>query len=110
MPLLQCFRQWPKVAEQESHAYNCMLKADDSQSVGFLTCAKCKICDTNHIPLATAYSALGLIYVNQLPQCHSSFEEADEIPDYPHSSNEFLQDLFCSKAGRAHICGVPVFV
>ena len=41
---------------------------------------------------------------------HSSVEEADEIPDYPHASNELLQDLFCSKAGRAHICDVPVFV
>ena len=90
MPLLQCFRQWPKVSEQESHAYNCMLKAGDSQSVGFLTW-----------PLPT---------VPWDSYYHSSVEEADEIPDYPHASNEFLQDLFCSKAGRAHICEVPAFV
>ena len=35
---------------------------------------------------------------------YSSIETGDEIPDNPHAYNEFLQDLFCSKAGRARIC------
>ena len=34
---------------------------------------------------------------------YSRVETGDEIPDDPHAYNEFLQDLFCSKAGRARI-------
>ena len=41
---------------------------------------------------------------------YSRVEIGDEIPDDPHAYNEFLQDRFCSKAGRARICGRRVFV
>ena len=41
---------------------------------------------------------------------YSHVETGDEILDYPHTYNKLLQDLFCSKAGRAHICGCQVFV
>ena len=41
---------------------------------------------------------------------YSSVETGDEILGNPHAYNEFLQDLFCSKAGRALICGSRGFV
>ena len=41
---------------------------------------------------------------------YSSVETGDDIPDDLHAYNKFLQDLFCSKAGRAHLCGSRVFV
>ena len=36
---------------------------------------------------------------------YSLVEIGDEIPDDPHAYNEFLQDQFCSKAGRERTCG-----
>ena len=39
-----------------------------------------------------------------------SNETGDEIPDDPHGYYEFLEERFCSKAGRARICGRRVFV
>ena len=41
---------------------------------------------------------------------YSLVEIGDEIPKDPHVYNEFLQDQFCSKAGRERICGSRIFV
>ena len=41
---------------------------------------------------------------------YSRVETGDKIPYDPHAYNVFLQDRFCSKAGRARICGRRVFV
>ena len=40
---------------------------------------------------------------------YSSVETGVEIPDDHQVYNEFLQDLICSKAERAHICGRQFF-